>query len=99
MHHAFGDVLAASALARGAVGGLLIRRAFGLLILLLFGGIVVFCHIRLLSRSALGRRRFFAGDGFSRPFARARIRVRALAVHRQALSMPEPSVRAHIDMT
>src|SRR5262249_41306316 len=47
--------------------------------------------------TSLRRRHLLAGDRLPGPFARARVRVRALAAHGQILPMPEPAVAAEVD--
>jgi hypothetical protein len=49
-------------------------------------------------RLTLRRRGLFTRDGFARAFSRARIRMRALPSNRQAFTMSQATVRAHIDM-
>src|SRR5918911_4234774 len=45
---------------------------------------------------ALLRDLLLAGDGAARPLLRPRVRVRALAAHRQAAAMADPPVRADV---
>ena len=47
---------------------------------------------------ALRRRSFLARDGLARAFARARIGMCALAMHRQISPMPQTAVRAHVQV-
>src|SRR5262249_19688677 len=49
------------------------------------------------SRSALRRRHLLARDGLPRTLTRARVRVRALAAHREVLAVPQAAIAPEVD--